>query len=126
MRMVDRSLATHRGIDLRQQGRGNLHKAHASHVNRCGKPRHIANHAAAERDDHGTPIQLRAQHGVKNLIECFPRFMRLTIRQNNRHDPLACLPKHLHHLITQQGMDDRIRHKRNRRRIRGDRSRERR
>ena len=55
-RVVDRGLAAHRRIDLRQQRRRHLHEGHAAHVAGGGKAGDVADHAAAEREQHGLAV----------------------------------------------------------------------
>ena len=118
--MVDRSLATHRGIYLGQQGRGHLHEAYAAHVYGCSKTGHITDHAAAQRDDNRAAIKLRAQHRVKNKIECFPAFVGLAIRQDNWHDAFARGSQNFSHPLAHEPLNNRIRDQGDRGGIRWD------
>ena len=81
--MVDRRLATHAGIDLRQQRRRNLHKRHAAHVAGSGKAGHIAHHAAAQGKQHRLAVAAVLQQGIKNQVQRLPILVGLPIGQHH-------------------------------------------
>ena len=55
-RMIDAGLAAHRRIDLREQRGRHLDERHAAHVAGGGKTRHVADHAAAQRNQRGLAV----------------------------------------------------------------------
>jgi hypothetical protein len=64
-RMVDRGLAAHRRVDLREQRRRHLDERHAALVGRGGEAGEVADHAAAERHDRGVPVAaVREQRSI--------------------------------------------------------------
>ncbi len=65
-RMVDADLPADRAVDLREQRRRHVRERYAAQVRRGGEARHVANHAAAERDDGRRPIGVRADERVVN------------------------------------------------------------
>ena len=65
--MVDRGLATDRGVDLRQQRRRHLHVGHAAHVARCRETGEVADHATAERE-HGRAAVGRALTSPSKIV----------------------------------------------------------
>ncbi|MNS81403.1 hypothetical protein D3C72_1151170 [compost metagenome] len=67
--MVDGGLAAHRRIHLGQQGRGHLQEAHAAHVHGGREPRHVADHAAAQRHQHAAAVQAMGQQGVEYQVQ---------------------------------------------------------
>ena len=66
-RGVDRGLAADRRIDLRQQGRRNLHEAAAALDDRAGEANQIADHPAAERNDMIRPLDTEFEQSVADL-----------------------------------------------------------
>ena len=64
---VDPGLAADRGIHLRQQRGRDLHERQAAQGRRRGEPRQIADHAAAQRDDRGAPLDPRLQQLVDDV-----------------------------------------------------------
>jgi hypothetical protein len=56
---VDAGLAPDRRVYLREQRRRRLHERHAAQVERRREPRHVPDHAAAERDDRVAPLKPR-------------------------------------------------------------------
>ena len=80
-RVVDRGLAAHRRIDLRQQRGGHLHKGHAPHVACCSEAGHVAHHATAQGEHHGLAITAVSQQGIEDEVQRFPGLVRLSIRQ---------------------------------------------
>ncbi len=74
-RVVDPGLPADRAVDLREQGGGHVHHRNAAQVGGCRKPDDIADHAAADGDDHRRAIRLglderveHARHGVEVLV----------------------------------------------------------
>ena len=61
---VDTSLAADRAIDLRQERRRHLDESDAAQIRRGGKSRHVADHAAAERDDGARAVEPAARELV--------------------------------------------------------------
>ena len=61
MGRIDACLATDRGINLRQQRRGQLHKAHPAPQNGAGKAHQIAHHSAPQSDDNIAAFDLFGQ-----------------------------------------------------------------
>ena len=55
-RVVDAGLAADRGVDLREQRGRHLHEVDAALVAGGGEAGHVADHAAAERDDAGVAV----------------------------------------------------------------------
>ncbi|MNQ46092.1 hypothetical protein D3C85_598980 [compost metagenome] len=82
--MVDPGLATHRGVDLGQQGGGHLDEVHAALVAGRGEAGHVADNAAAEGDDSGTPVVARPQQGIEDQLQGFPVLVGFAIRQHHR------------------------------------------
>jgi hypothetical protein len=72
--MIDRGLAAHRGIDLRQQRGRDLDEGHAALVAGGGKAAHVADHPAAERDQGG---RLRSQRSPSSMSK-----IRLRVSQS--------------------------------------------
>ena len=68
-RVVDRGLAADRRVDLRQQRRGHLHEGHAAHVAGRGEAGHVADHAAAQREQHRPAVAGGAQQRVVDALE---------------------------------------------------------
>ena len=79
--VVDGCFATHRRINLCQQGGWHLHEGHAAHETGCGKTRHVAHHTAAQCKQHGLAIAGLPQQAVKNQIQGHPIFVRFAIGQ---------------------------------------------
>ena len=67
-RVVDRGLAAHRGIDLREQRGRNLHERHAALVDRRGEAGEVAHHAAAEGDDQGVAAAARRKQRIEYFL----------------------------------------------------------
>jgi len=81
--MVNGSLATDRGIDLRQQSGGNLDEVDAALIAGCGKTGHVADHPAAEGDEGAIAVETMAQQGGKDFVKRLQRFVLLTIGQDH-------------------------------------------
>ena len=77
-RKINRRLSADGGIDLRQKRRRNLDKANPAKIRRRRKSRHIARHAAAQRDDKPLAGDVPRGKGVQNLgvdrevLDCSP------------------------------------------------------
>lgn len=82
---IDAGLAADGTVDLRQERRRDLHEAHAPPQDRRGEAREIADHAAAQRDDHVAALHLLLQKPVDRARELRPAFRRLAGRQRERH-----------------------------------------
>ena len=81
---VDRGLATHAAVHLRQQGRRDLHERTAAlHDMRC-KTGDVADNAAAQSDDMVAAFHMLREHPVGQLFQLSPAFASLTRRQNIR------------------------------------------
>src|SRR5580692_6164600 len=79
-RKVDAGLSADRRIHLRQHGRWHLNDIHTAHVDGSQKPGHIADHAAAERNQgYATICALRYQFLCQLLQGC-KTFRTLAIR----------------------------------------------
>ncbi|MDT4846346.1 hypothetical protein FQZ97_803630 [compost metagenome] len=55
-RMIDAGFPPHRGVNLGQQGRGDLHKRHPSHVTRCGKAGHVPDNTSTQGKQHRSAV----------------------------------------------------------------------
>ena len=80
--MIDPGLAPHRRVHLREQGGRELHAADAALVARRGKTRDIADHAPAQRQHDGVPIELFADQLVEYPAGGLQRLVLLPVRQN--------------------------------------------
>ena len=66
--MVHRDFAADAGVDLRQQGGGNLQEWHAAQIGRSDKSRQIADHAAAQRQNRAVAVQAGHNRlGIQNI-----------------------------------------------------------
>ena len=87
--MVDAGLAADRRVDLREQRGGHLHERHAALVAGRGKSGHVANNAAAERNDCAVAAEaVRHQH-IDDARDGSQRLVRLAIRQDGFDDATA-------------------------------------
>ena len=85
-RVVDGGLAAHRRIHLRQQRGRHLHERHAAHVARGGKAGHVADHPAAQREEHGLAVAAVAEQAVEDQVERGPVLELLAVGQlQHRH-----------------------------------------
>ena len=82
--VVNGRFAAHRRVYLCQQRSGHLHKWHTAHVAGCGKTRHVAHHAAAQRKQQRFAVTALRQQRIKNQVQRLPVFMRFAIRQAHR------------------------------------------
>jgi hypothetical protein len=69
-------------VDLRQKRGRHLHEAHAPAQDRGGKAHQIADHPAAERDDHVAAFDLLRQEPFHRFGQMRPAFRRLAGRQD--------------------------------------------
>ena len=93
-RMIDGRLAPHRRIDLREQGRGHLHKGHAPHVASRGKTRHVTHHSSAERKQYGFAVATVREECVEDQLERLPVFVLFAVGQQDFMDlPIAPLQR---------------------------------
>jgi hypothetical protein len=83
-RVVDRGLAAHRGVDLRQQRGRHLDEGHAALVAGRGEAAHVAHHAAAERDQGGRALAALGEQHVEDAVERLPVLVRLAVGQHHR------------------------------------------
>ena len=88
-RMVDAGLAADRRIDLREQGRRHLDERHAAHVAGRRKTRHVADHAAAQRVEHGLAIATVLQQRVEDQVERLPVLVLPRRPATRPHEPLS-------------------------------------
>ena len=85
MRRIDSGLAADGGVDLRQQGRRNLHEARAA-PHACGdEAGEIADDAAAKRDDEIASLDFRRQHLVADAAEDGKRLRGFARLNDDRH-----------------------------------------
>ena len=63
-RVVDGGLAAAGGVDLGQDGGGELHEVDAPHVGGGGEARHVPDGAAAQGDHRRRPVEPRLEEGV--------------------------------------------------------------
>ena len=78
-RMVDRGLAAHRRVDLREQGRRNLDERDAALIDGGGEARDVAHNAAAQRDDCGAPLTAMLEQRVEQRVERLPVLMCFSV-----------------------------------------------
>ena len=82
-RVVDAGLAADRGIDLRQQRGRHLHEGHAAHVAGGGEAGHVADHAAAQRDQRGLAVAFVGQQGVEDQVQRLPVLVLFAVGQHD-------------------------------------------
>jgi hypothetical protein len=85
-RMVDRRLAAHRRINLRQQGRRDLDEGHATLKTRRRKPGHVTDDAAAKSQQGRCPLTAGLQQNVKNGGQRLPVLERFAVGQDDLDD----------------------------------------
>jgi hypothetical protein len=83
-RVIHTRLAANRGVDLREQRRGQLHAGDAAQVCRGRESGHVANHAAAERDERRAAIGLRLDEPVVDAGRCRQRLVLLAVGDEDR------------------------------------------
>ena len=81
-RRVDPRFATHGTINLRQQGRGHLHKTHTTPHNGGGKARQITDHTTAKGDNHIAALDFLGDKPFNGAAELVPAFCGLARRQD--------------------------------------------
>ena len=74
LRQINGGLASHRGIDLREQRRRYLDVLYASEINSRRKARHIAAHASAERNNRVLARESALRHMSYHLQDGLGRF----------------------------------------------------
>ena len=80
LRVVHRRLAAHRGIDLRQQRRGDLHKRDSTLVAGRREAGEVADHAAAQGDQAGVPAESLRDQAVDDRAQRCQVFLFLPVR----------------------------------------------
>ena len=80
-RMVDAGLAADRGVDLREQRRRHLHEVDAALVAGGGEAGHVADDAAAERDDAGVAVEAGGDQRVEDARDVAERLVLLAVGQ---------------------------------------------
>jgi hypothetical protein len=83
VRRVDAGLAADRGIDLRQQGGGDLHEAHAAAHGRRREARQVPDDAAAERHHEVAALDAGGQDAVADPRPDVEGFRRLAGRDGD-------------------------------------------
>jgi len=83
-RMVDRGLAADRRVDLREQRRGHLHARDAAQVDRRREAGHVADHAAAERDDRRRAIGPELEETRQEVAQRLQALVLLAV--GDQHD----------------------------------------
>ena len=81
--MIDAGLAADGGIHLRQQRGGHLHEGDAALVAGGGKAGHVADHAAAERDDAGVAREAVGDQHVEHARDVRERLVHLAVGQRH-------------------------------------------
>ena len=87
---IDADLAADGAVHLRQQRRRHLHKRDAAQIRCRDKPRQIADHAAAERDDEGFAFEPVRREQVVAGLNGFQTFGRFARRNHNQRRRKAC------------------------------------
>ena len=64
---IDGGFAADRTVDLREEGRRNLHEVDAAHVERGGESCNVAHHPSAEGDDRRRAGYARFEHGGQDF-----------------------------------------------------------
>ena len=93
--VIDAGLAADGGIDLGQQGGGDLDEGDAALVAGGGKAGHVAHHATAQGDEGAIPAEAVTQQAVEDAVPDLQGFVLLAIREYD-----------LRHLIAGQGLGD--------------------
>ena len=86
-RRIHGCLSAYGGIDLRQQCRRHLYKTHAALHQAGGKAAHVADDAAAERDQHVAPVGAAPQQPVEHMAELREGLRLLARRQGHPVEP---------------------------------------
>ena len=81
---VDRRLAAHAAVHLREQGGRHLHETAAALQHRTGKADQIANHTAAQRDDRIAAFDAEFQQPFDDQLQMRPILGGFTGRQHDR------------------------------------------
>ena len=83
-RMVDADLAADGAVDLREQRRRHMHQRDAPQVGRRREARHVADHAAAEGDERGRAIGVRANERIVDADDRGQLLVTLAVRDEDR------------------------------------------
>ena len=81
--VVDAGFAAHGGIDLTEQGGGDLDEGDAALVGGGGKTGQIADYAAAEGEDGGVAVGMVLQQAGVDLLEGFAVFVLFAVGQDD-------------------------------------------
>ena len=82
-RVVDAGFAAHGGIDLAEQGGGDLDEGDTALVGGCGKAGQIADYAAAKCEDGGAAVGMVLQQAGVDLLEGFAVFVLFAVGQDD-------------------------------------------
>ena len=83
--MIDAGLAADRRIHLREQRRWHLHERDAALVTGGGEASHVADHAAAQRNDAGIAREAVGDQHVEHARDVRERLVHLAVRQRHFH-----------------------------------------
>ncbi len=78
--MIHPGLATHRGVDLGEQGGRHLDEIDAALVAGGSEPGDVADHTATEGDHRGATIAGHSEHRVPDALHRGQRLVRLSVR----------------------------------------------
>ena len=92
-RMVDADLAADRAVHLRQQRRRHVHERDAAQVGRRGEARHVADDAAAERDERRRAIGVRADQRVVDARDGRELLVALAVGDEDRLPACRCVER---------------------------------
>ena len=81
---VDRGLAADRAVDLRQEGRRDLHEIDAAQQCRRGEPRNVADHPAAQGHQHRAALDATGEDVIDEAAEMGEVLGALARRQHDR------------------------------------------
>jgi hypothetical protein len=81
---IDRGLAADRAVDLRQEGRRDLHEVDAAQEGRGGEPGDVADHPAAERHQHRAAFDATGENILDEPAEMSEVLGPLSRRQDDR------------------------------------------
>ena len=79
VRQIDGDLAPNAGVHHGQQAGRDLHERHTAQPRRRDEPRHVADHAAAERDHRLAARQPGFSEAVVEIADGGQRFIRLAV-----------------------------------------------
>ena len=92
-RVIDAGLPADRAVDLREQGRRHVHDRDAAQVRRRGEADEIADHAAADRDDHRRAIRLGLDQRIEQPRDGIEVLVALAVFDEDRRPVGADLPE---------------------------------